>query len=125
VHLPLAFDEKALGLLQGPEVQAHDLVEYNTDGISGWPFIGSVLELASADSTAMIGIFQKWGQKYGPITQVDIMGSKNVIISDPAIAQELFVRRGNRYSNRGATHAVEYISMNQNPGFRPKDGEPV
>ena len=101
----------------------NNLIELDFNQISGWPFVGSALELASANSTTMITIFQKWGEKYGPLTQVNIMGSKNVIVSDPAIAHELFVRRGNRYSNRGATHAVEYISMNQNPGFRPKDGE--
>jgi hypothetical protein len=46
-----------------------------------------------------------------------------VILSDDKIAKELFIKRGNKYSNRGAPHAVEYISMNQNPAFRPKDGE--
>ncbi|KAH8731289.1 putative cytochrome P450 oxidoreductase [Phaeosphaeriaceae sp. PMI808] len=90
-------------------------------GPRGWPFIGSALELASSDTSSMTSVFQKWGQKYGPITEVNIMRTKNVILSDPKIAVELFVRRGNRYSNRGASHAVEYISMNQNPGFRPKD----
>ncbi|KEZ40615.1 hypothetical protein SAPIO_CDS8534 [Scedosporium apiospermum] len=49
------------------------------------------------------------------------MGEKQVVLSDEAAAKELFVRRGNKYSDRGAPHAVEYISMNQNPGFRPKD----
>ncbi|KAI4282047.1 MAG: hypothetical protein L6R38_003231 [Xanthoria sp. 2 TBL-2021] len=49
------------------------------------------------------------------------MGTKQVVMSDEKIANELFVKRGNRYSDRGAPHAVEYISMNQNPGFRPKD----
>ncbi|KAL8780322.1 MAG: hypothetical protein Q9213_006520 [Squamulea squamosa] len=49
------------------------------------------------------------------------MGTKQVILSDEKIANELFVKRGNRYSDRGAPHVVEYISMNQNPGFRPKD----
>lgn len=46
-----------------------------------------------------------------------------MVLSDEAAAKELFVRRGNKYSDRGAPHAVEYISMNQNPGFRSKDGE--
>ncbi|KAI4233701.1 MAG: hypothetical protein LQ349_004249 [Xanthoria aureola] len=49
------------------------------------------------------------------------MGTRQVVLSDEKIANELFVKRGNRYSDRGAPHAVEYISMNQNPGFRPKD----
>ena len=51
------------------------------------------------------------------------MGTKQVVLSDEKIANELFVKRGNRYSDRGAPHAVEHISMNQNPGFRPKDGK--
>lgn len=71
----------------------------------------------------MVNKMGEWGEKYGPITQVNLMGTKNVILTDPKIAIDLFVKRGNRYSNRGAVHAVEYITMNQNVGFRPKDGK--
>jgi hypothetical protein len=88
----------------------------------GWPFVGNAMDLASSNSTTMIHIFRKWAEEYGPITQIDLMGTKQVIISDERIAKELFVKRGAKYSDRGAPHAVEYISMNQNPGFRPKDG---
>lgn len=70
----------------------------------------------------MIQIFRRWAQQYGPIVQLNIMGTKQVILSDQRIATELFVKRGQKYSDRGAPHAVEYISMNQSPGFRPKDG---
>ncbi|ORY71795.1 putative cytochrome P450 oxidoreductase [Pseudomassariella vexata] len=90
-------------------------------GPKGWPLVGNALELASSNSTSIIRIFHQWAQEYGPITQINIMGAKQVILSDEKIANELFVKRGNRYSGRGAPHAVEYISMNQSVGFRPKD----
>jgi hypothetical protein len=51
------------------------------------------------------------------------MGDKQVILTEEKDARELFVKRGAKYSDRGAPHAVEYISMKQNPGFRPKDGK--
>ncbi|RDL31026.1 Uncharacterized protein BP5553_09815 [Venustampulla echinocandica] len=90
-------------------------------GPKGWPFLGNAPELASANINGIIGIFKKWGQEYGAITQFSAMGDKQVILTDEKIARELFVKRGNKYSDRGAPHAVEYISMKQNPGFRPKD----
>ncbi len=79
------------------------------------------MELASSNSSSIIHIFHKWAQEYGPIAQFSLMGTKQVVLSDEKIANELFVKRGTRYSDRGAPHAVEHISMNQNPGFRPKD----
>ncbi|KND88299.1 Cytochrome P450 [Tolypocladium ophioglossoides CBS 100239] len=90
-------------------------------GPKGWPFVGNALELASSNSNSIIHIFGKWAQEYGPIARFSVMGEKQVILSDEKLAKEVFVKRGNRYSDRGAPHAVEYISMNQNPGFRPKD----
>lgn len=84
--------------------------------------MGNALALGSANSTDMIHIFREWAEEYGPITQISLMGAKQVILSDEKIANELFVKRGNRYSNRGAPHAVQYISMKQSPGFRDKDG---
>lgn len=80
------------------------------------------MDLASANSNSIIDIYRKWAEEYGPIAQFSVMGAKQVVLSDEKIAHELFVKRGNRYSDRGAPHAVEYISMNQSPGFRPKDG---
>lgn len=70
-------------------------------------------------------ILAKWARQYGPVAQFRVMGTPQVIISDERIANDLFVKRGNIYSDRGAPHAVEHISMNQNPGFRPKDSKPV
>ena len=85
--------------------------------------MGNALELASSNNNTIIHTFRKWAQAYGPVAQCSVMGEKQVVVSDEKIAKELFVRRGNRYSDRGAPHAVEYISMNQNLGFRPRDGK--
>lgn len=93
------------------------------DAAPGWPFVGNALDLTSANSIDMIHIFRTWAEKYGPITQISLMGAKQVILSEERVAHELFVKRGNRYSDRGAPHAVEYISMKQSPGFRNKDGK--
>lgn len=92
-------------------------------GIKGWPFLGSAPALAAVDTNGIIGIFKSWAEQYGSITQFSAMGDKQVILTEDKDARELFVRRGIKYSDRGAPHAVEYISMKQNPGFRPKDGK--
>ncbi|THC91585.1 hypothetical protein EYZ11_008953 [Aspergillus tanneri] len=90
-------------------------------GPKGWPFVGNAFELASSNQNSIIHIFRRWAQEYGPIAQFSLMGAKQVVLSNEKIANELFVKRGNKYSDRGAPHAVEYISMNQSPGFRNKD----
>ncbi|OGE56501.1 hypothetical protein PENARI_c003G04885 [Penicillium arizonense] len=90
-------------------------------GPKGWPFLGSAPTLASVDVNGIIGIFKKWAEQHGSITQFSAMGDKQVILTEDKDARELFVKRGTKYSDRGAPHAVEYISMKQNPGFRPKD----
>ncbi|KAF4266316.1 hypothetical protein KXW98_006901 [Aspergillus fumigatus] len=90
-------------------------------GPKGWPFLGSAPALAAVDTNGIIGIFKSWAEQYGSITQFSAMGDKQVILTEDKDARELFVRRGIKYSDRGAPHAVEYISMKQNPGFRPKD----
>ncbi|EFY96243.2 Cytochrome P450 CYP5058A4 [Metarhizium robertsii ARSEF 23] len=79
------------------------------------------MELASSNSNTITDIFRNWAQQHGSVAQFSVMGAKQVVLSDEKIVKELFVKRGNMYSDRGAPHAVEYISMNQNPGFRPKD----
>ncbi|KAJ5976967.1 hypothetical protein N7501_000309 [Penicillium viridicatum] len=87
----------------------------------GWPFLGSAPTLAGVDINGIIGVFKRWAEEYGSITQFSVMGDKQVILTDEKDARELFVKRGIKYSDRGAPHAVEYISMKQNPGFRPRD----
>ncbi|KAI1778543.1 putative cytochrome P450 oxidoreductase [Hypoxylon cercidicola] len=91
-------------------------------GPNGWPFLGSAPELAAVDTNGIIGIFKTWAQKHGSITQFSVMGEKQVILTKDRDARELFVKRGAKYSDRGAPHAVEYISMKQSPGFRARDG---
>ncbi|KAK1966750.1 putative cytochrome P450 oxidoreductase [Colletotrichum sublineola] len=90
-------------------------------GPKGWPFVGNALELASSNAQTMTEIYRRWAEEYGSVVQFSLMGNKQVIVSDHNIANDLFVNRGSKYSDRGAPHALEYITMNQNPGFRPKD----
>ncbi|KAI1737461.1 putative cytochrome P450 oxidoreductase [Xylaria scruposa] len=90
-------------------------------GPKGWPFLGNAPTLAAVDTKGLIGIFKTWAHKYGSITQFSAMGENQVILTEDRDARELFVKRGAKYSDRGAPHAVEYISMKQNPGFRAKD----
>ena len=101
-------------------------LESRTNGLLneiGLPLLGNALDLAACNSLMLIDLYRKWASAYGPITLFRIMGKQQVILSDDKKARELFVGRGNIYSSRDPPHAVQYISMNQNPGFRPKDGE--
>ncbi|KAL8978898.1 MAG: hypothetical protein Q9205_005637, partial [Flavoplaca limonia] len=70
-------------------------------GPKGWPFVGNALELASSNSSSIIHIFHKWAQEFGPIAQFSLMGTKQVVLSDGKIANELFVKRGNRPKDEG------------------------
>ncbi len=88
----------------------------------GWPLIGNAPELATSNGN-LIPIFNKWARQYGPIAQFNILGEKSVVISDDRIANELFVKRGPKYSDRGTPHAMAYITDNMNPALMPKNGQ--
>lgn len=44
--------------------------------------------------------FNEWAEKYGPIYQTSMLGTKFIIISDEKFAEELLVKRAKIYSDR-------------------------
>jgi hypothetical protein len=90
----------------------------------GWPIVGNAPELASSDGN-LIPIFGRWVKEYGPIVQFSILGEKQVVLSDDKIAVDLFVKRGQIYSDRGIPHAMKYITRNISPALMPKNGRSI
>lgn len=67
--------------------------------LSGIPWLGPLWQIDF--SVAWLG-FKAWGDKYGPIYQVEIFGKNWVWISDPQIAHTLLSQRARIYSDRNS-----------------------
>lgn len=52
--------------------------------------------------------FHEWGEKYGPIYQVNLAGTNHVWICRDEIAHELLSKRSAIYSDRPYIPALEY-----------------
>ena len=74
---------------------------------AGLPFIGNVHELSDKNSWMK---FREWGEKFGPIYQVNLAGSNHVWITRDKIAKELLGDRRDIYCDRPRIHALEQDS---------------
>lgn len=54
----------------------------------------------------LIPIFNNWYYKYGDIVQFSILGVNQVVLNTEKAVNDLFVRRGQHYSDRGIPTAV-------------------
>lgn len=83
-------------------------------GPKGYPLIGSILDFPK---TFGYHKFKEWSDIYGPIFQVNILGTTHVVISDVDIANELLALKGAHYSDRPRIIMLhELISCNGNLG---------
>ncbi|TKA75943.1 hypothetical protein B0A55_05884 [Friedmanniomyces simplex] len=73
-------------------------------GPRGLPVIGSVHELPEKNSWLK---FHEWGQKYGPIYQVNLAGTNHIWITRDKIARDLLTKRSAIYSDRPFIPALE------------------
>ncbi|KAJ7482980.1 cytochrome P450 [Mycena galericulata] len=66
-------------------------------GPKGWPLIGNVLDMPKSHAWKT---FARWGDIYGGIMSITLLGQPFVIVNDPAIATELLDKRGTLYADR-------------------------
>lgn len=50
--------------------------------------------------------FKEWADTYGPIYETSMMGQRFIVIADEAIANELFIKKGNSFSGRAQIRAL-------------------
>ncbi|KAJ6517274.1 cytochrome P450 [Mycena vitilis] len=74
-------------------------------GPKGWPLIGNVLDMPTSQNWRK---FALWGDIYGGIMSITLLGQPFVIINDPAIAVEILDKRGTLYADRPS---LEMASM--------------
>nr|A0A1V0QSB7.1 RecName: Full=Cytochrome P450 monooxyhenase eriC; AltName: Full=Erinacine biosynthesis cluster protein C [Hericium erinaceus]ARE72240.1 cytochrome p450 [Hericium erinaceus] len=67
-------------------------------GPKGYPFIGNLLELVSAERPHLL--FPLWIKQYGDIVRFTVFGVENILISKFSTAIELLEKRGAIYSDR-------------------------
>jgi hypothetical protein len=77
-----------------------------------FPFIGRVHDL---DRFCMWKKFKEWGDIHGPIYRTSMMGQQFIIISDEKIAEELLIKRGNKYAGRPQIRAL--FDHKTGPGY--------
>ncbi|KAI9022218.1 cytochrome P450 [Phycomyces nitens] len=65
-------------------------------GPSGYPLIGQMISMGFTPSFQI----EKWHEKYGPIIHFNFGAQQWVIINDPVLAHELFVRNATKASDR-------------------------
>jgi len=77
-----------------------------------FPIIGRVHDL---DRFCMWKKFKEWGDIHGPIYRTSMMGQQFIIISDEKIAEELLIKRGNKYAGRPQIRAL--FDHKTGPGY--------
>ncbi|KAF9026341.1 cytochrome P450 [Hymenopellis radicata] len=73
-------------------------------GPKGWPVIGNLFDLPKEKEWVT---WAKWGDQYGNVTSVNVLGTTLVILNDFASAQELLDKRSAIYSERPSFPMVE------------------
>ncbi|KAF5356610.1 hypothetical protein D9758_008240 [Tetrapyrgos nigripes] len=66
-------------------------------GPKGWPIVGNAFEMPKSH---LWRTFSDWGDKWGPIMSVKVLGTPFIIISDPLIAEGLLGKTGSLYADR-------------------------
>lgn len=83
----------------------------------GYPLVGNLFDVPKAYPWLK---FHEWGDQYGPIFKLEILGSTIVIISSEKIATDLLALRGAIYSDRPYSAMVyELISNRGNLTISP------
>ncbi|OAG05453.1 cytochrome P450 [Paraphaeosphaeria sporulosa] len=73
-------------------------------GPKGLPIVGNVLDMPK--DSQLIPVFNKWYREYGDLVSFKILGINQVVLNIEKAANDLFVQRGNSYSDRGAPTAI-------------------
>lgn len=64
---------------------------------SGLPWAGPVW---AVEASSIYKTFKKWSEKFGSLYEVTLFGQNLIIISDPAVAQEILAKKAKTVSDR-------------------------
>jgi len=82
-------------------------------GPTGWPIIGNLFDIPTEHSWFK---YTEWGEKYGPITYVNVGGLPMIIVNSHRIAYDLLAKRGAIYSDRPrAVMVQDLVGMSSLP----------
>ena len=89
----------------------------------GLPILGNIFDMPK--DSQFIPVFNKWYRQYGDIVSFRVLGVNQVVLNTEKAANDLFVQRGNNYSDRGAPTAVsEGISKGRVTALIDRSGKP-
>ncbi|KAF9645118.1 cytochrome P450 [Thelephora ganbajun] len=66
-------------------------------GPKGWPLIGNLLEVPSVEPWK---VYAAWGEKWGGIMSVNVLGQRMIVVNSIDIAMNLLDGRSSNYSDR-------------------------
>ncbi|KZT12902.1 cytochrome P450 [Laetiporus sulphureus 93-53] len=66
-------------------------------GPQGWPLIGNIFDMPTTQQWKR---FAEWGQRWGDLMSISLLGRRMVIINSSQIAMDLFEKRSSIYSAR-------------------------
>ncbi|KAK2590769.1 hypothetical protein QQS21_011539 [Conoideocrella luteorostrata] len=66
-------------------------------------------------------MFNKYAQMHGPIVQFKVFGQTHVVLSSGQVTNDLFVKRGTIYSDRGTPYAFGYVARDLITALLPKN----
>ncbi|KDQ62054.1 hypothetical protein JAAARDRAFT_448042 [Jaapia argillacea MUCL 33604] len=66
-------------------------------GPRGWPIIGNILDMPTVQP--WLG-FKKWGEKWGNMVYVNLLGQPMVVLNSPKVAVDMLDKKSSIYSDR-------------------------
>ncbi|KAG2033233.1 cytochrome P450 [Suillus americanus] len=86
-------------------------------GPGGWPLIGNVLDMPRIKPWLT---FTEWGQKYGDITHIEVLGRHIIVLNSVGTAMEMMDSKSTLYSDRPVLHmAGELVGWKESLPFLP------
>ncbi|OCH87155.1 cytochrome P450 [Obba rivulosa] len=67
-------------------------------GPVGWPIIGNIIDIPTTEPQWMV--FKRWGEKWGNILSISLLGQRIVILNTRKDVVALFEKRSSNYSDR-------------------------
>lgn len=111
----------------GPEIFAlvhisyHERLNFVNYNQSGLPFLGNISKLVTSSNLVLLS--RRWAHEDGPIMQFSVLGQKLFVLSSERAAQDFFVKRGARCSDRRPPFVAQQLTEASLLSMADQNGE--
>ncbi|XP_006457725.1 hypothetical protein AGABI2DRAFT_198695 [Agaricus bisporus var. bisporus H97] len=78
-------------------------------GPKGWPIVGNLFDMPSSREWET---FTQWGEKWGDMVFLSVLGQPTLILNSAKVARDLLDKKGHKYSNRPHLEMCNLIGLN-------------